>query len=174
MTEQTLTVDRLGHRGDGVSAGPGGEVFVPFSLPGEQVRGAVEGARMAAPRILAAAPERVAPPCPAFGRCGGCALQHGSDAFVAGAPGWGQSSTVRWIRSPRSSASSSMSCRTSRARPMSASGTPASRATWMPYERSVPPSTIWCRKTISSSHSFTATDRLCTPVKVSASSVNWW
>lgn len=74
-----VTVERLGHLGDGIAPGP---VYVPLSLPGEVVEGAVEGGRMAAPRIVTPAPERVAAPCPHFRRCGGCALQHASDAFV--------------------------------------------------------------------------------------------
>ncbi|PRX37100.1 23S rRNA (uracil1939-C5)-methyltransferase [Meinhardsimonia xiamenensis] len=73
-----LTVERLGHRGDGVA----GDVFVPGSLPGEQVEGEVEKGRMSAPRILAPAPMRVRPPCPHAKACGGCALQHASDAFL--------------------------------------------------------------------------------------------
>ena len=44
-----------------------------------------------------------------------------------------------------------------RARAITAGGSPARRATWMPYERSVPPGrTLW-RKMISSFHSLTAT-----------------
>ncbi|MGG7565715.1 class I SAM-dependent RNA methyltransferase [Rhodovulum sp. DZ06] len=83
-TQTELTIDRLGHRGDGVAHGPEGEVFAPFTLPGEVVRGEVSGGRMAAPKIAAPSAHRVKAPCPAFGRCGGCALQHASDAFVAG------------------------------------------------------------------------------------------
>ncbi|RMD88816.1 MAG: class I SAM-dependent RNA methyltransferase, partial [Alphaproteobacteria bacterium] len=73
-----LTVERLGHRGDGVA----GEVFVPGALPGELVEGEVEKGRMAAPRILTPSPIRVRPPCPHAKACGGCALQHASDGFV--------------------------------------------------------------------------------------------
>ena len=75
-----LTVRHLGHRGDGVADGP---VFVARALPGEVVDGTAEGGRIAAPRILAPSPDRVAPPCPHFRRCGGCALQHASDGAVA-------------------------------------------------------------------------------------------
>jgi hypothetical protein len=58
-----------------------------------------------------------------------------------------------------------MSARISFARTISSRGTPARRATWMPYERSVPPSTILCRNTISSFHSRIATLMLHTPFK---------
>ena len=75
----TLTVERLGHRGDGVAGG----VFVARALPGEVVEGEIEAGRIARPRILEPAPERVAAPCRHYRNCGGCALQHASDAFVA-------------------------------------------------------------------------------------------
>jgi 23S rRNA (uracil1939-C5)-methyltransferase len=75
-----LTVERLGHHGDGIAAGP---VFVPRTLPGEVVEGEVDGGRMAQPKIVTPSPERVAAPCLHYRTCGGCQLQHASDAFVA-------------------------------------------------------------------------------------------
>ena len=81
MTGTTHTIRHLGHRGDGVAAGP---VFVPRALPGEVVAGEVLGDRIPAPRIVKPSPDRVSPPCPHFRRCGGCALQHASDGLVAG------------------------------------------------------------------------------------------
>jgi 23S rRNA (uracil1939-C5)-methyltransferase len=75
-----LTVTHLGRHGDGVAGG----VFVPRSLPGEVVAGDVVGDRLSDPKVLTPSPDRVAAPCPHFKRCGGCALQHASDAFVAG------------------------------------------------------------------------------------------
>jgi len=74
-----LRIERLGHRGDGVAAGP---VFVPLTLPGEKVEGVVENGRMPAPRILVPSPDRVKAPCSHFKSCGGCSLQHASDSFV--------------------------------------------------------------------------------------------
>ena len=53
-----------------------GPVFVPFSLPGETVSARVADDRGDLIEILTASADRVAPPCPHFGRCGGCALQH--------------------------------------------------------------------------------------------------
>lgn len=75
-----LTIQRLGHLGDGIAEGP---VFVPRTLPGEQVSGEVEGDRMPSPRIERPSSDRVAPPCRHYKSCGGCDLQHASDAFVA-------------------------------------------------------------------------------------------
>lgn len=75
-----LTIERLGHLGDGIAAGP---IFVPRVLPGEVVEGDVSDGKMAAPRIVAASPERVAAPCRHYRGCGGCALQHAADGFVA-------------------------------------------------------------------------------------------
>lgn len=76
-----LTIDRLGHLGDGIAAGP---VFVPGALPGEVVEGEVTGERMQAPRIVAPSSDRVRAACPHYRACGGCMLMHASDGFVAG------------------------------------------------------------------------------------------
>lgn len=73
-------IERLGAQGDGVTAGG---VFAPFTLPGETVAGTVADGRIAEPKILTPAAERVVAPCPHFRTCGGCALQNASDAFVA-------------------------------------------------------------------------------------------
>ena len=56
-------------------------VMVPFTLPGERVRARVfrnhknfsEGDLV---EVLTPSPHRIAPPCPLFGRCGGCQYQH--------------------------------------------------------------------------------------------------
>lgn len=74
-----ITIERLGHRGDGIAAGP---IFVPLTLPGEVVEGTVEKGRIVAPRIVTPSSDRVRPPCRHFKTCGGCALQHASDSFV--------------------------------------------------------------------------------------------
>jgi len=80
----TVTIARLGHRGDGIAAdAAGGTLYVPRALPGEAIEGARAGDRIARPRILTPAPGRVRAPCPHYGGCGGCALQHASDGFVA-------------------------------------------------------------------------------------------
>jgi 23S rRNA (uracil1939-C5)-methyltransferase len=76
---ERLLIDRLGRRGDGIAAAPDGPLYVPYVLPGETVE--VESVaghadRRHAVRIEVESAERIAPICPHFGVCGGCALQH--------------------------------------------------------------------------------------------------
>lgn len=72
---------KLVYGGDALGHHQGRTVLVPRALPGErleveEVRTA-KGVVHACPlRVLAAAPERIEPPCPYFGRCGGCQYQH--------------------------------------------------------------------------------------------------
>lgn len=72
---RTLVIERLGRRGEGVARTKEGLVFVPFALPGESVVAEVEGERGRLIDVLASSGERVAPSCPHFGTCGGCAVQ---------------------------------------------------------------------------------------------------
>ncbi|MCP5039224.1 MAG: class I SAM-dependent RNA methyltransferase [Rhodobacteraceae bacterium] len=78
---KTVTIERLGHHGDGIAPGP---IYVPRALPGEVVTGQVENDRMNAPKILTPVSERVRPPCRHYKNCGGCSLQHAADGFVEG------------------------------------------------------------------------------------------
>ena len=73
--------EKLVYGGEALGHYQGQPVFVPLALPGErlevEVVRAAKGVLRARPlKILATAPERVAPPCPYFGRCGGCQYQH--------------------------------------------------------------------------------------------------
>jgi 23S rRNA (uracil1939-C5)-methyltransferase len=80
---EKLTIDRIGHRGDGVADTPDGPVFVPYALPGETVEvEAVPGHpdRRHLLRIDRPTSERINPICPHFSICGGCAVQHWSEA----------------------------------------------------------------------------------------------
>jgi 23S rRNA (uracil1939-C5)-methyltransferase len=76
---ERLVIDHVGHRGDGVVASGPEPVFVPGALPGETVE--VESVpghpdRRQLLRVEQPSPERIAPICPHFGICGGCAVQH--------------------------------------------------------------------------------------------------
>ncbi|KAB0680284.1 class I SAM-dependent RNA methyltransferase [Aureimonas leprariae] len=76
-----VAIEALGAKGDGVARLGGEPVFVPFALPGERVVVESAGARSAPVEILERSPERQEPPCPHFGACGGCDLQHTGDAL---------------------------------------------------------------------------------------------
>ena len=78
-----VTIDRLGHLGDGIAQGPLGAIFVPGILPGEEVEGELQGDQLADFRIVTPSVNRVKPPCSHAKTCGGCMMQHASDAFVA-------------------------------------------------------------------------------------------
>ncbi len=77
-----IEIEGLGAQGDGIVAGGG--LFVPFALPGERVRVVRHGERATVQEVVRPSPDRAVPQCPHFGTCGGCALQHASDGFVAG------------------------------------------------------------------------------------------
>ncbi len=76
-----VTIERLGHHGDGIAEGP---IFVACVLPGETVEGTADGDRLLNPKIITPSIDRVKPPCRHARACGGCQLQHASDSFVAG------------------------------------------------------------------------------------------
>lgn len=78
-----VTVERLGHLGDGIARGEAGPIYAPGLLPGEEAEGRLDGDTLAEIRILTPSPSRVRPPCPHAKTCGGCQLQHAADAFVA-------------------------------------------------------------------------------------------
>ncbi|TGQ52361.1 class I SAM-dependent RNA methyltransferase [Mesorhizobium sp. M1C.F.Ca.ET.193.01.1.1] len=71
-----FTIGRLGAQGDGIAAAEGGEVFIPFTLPGETVTAARQKDRATLMSVLEASPLRIDAACRHFTECGGCALQH--------------------------------------------------------------------------------------------------
>jgi len=71
---ETVTIASLGAGGDGIAETAEGRLFVPFTLAGETVTVERVGNRARLTGIVAASPERAAPPCPYFGACGGCTL----------------------------------------------------------------------------------------------------
>lgn len=70
------TIDHLGAQGDGIANTPQGQIFVPFTLPGETVNAQPAGKKHEALAILEASPGRVEPVCRHFTACGGCQFQH--------------------------------------------------------------------------------------------------
>ena len=82
MTEH-LAIASMGHRGDGIAEARDPAVYVPYTLPGETVEVEAVPGHPDRRRLLAVklpSPERIAPVCPHFGTCGGCAVQHWSFA----------------------------------------------------------------------------------------------
>ena len=77
---ERLVIDHVGHRGDGVALAGGQAIYVPYTLGGETVEVApVLGHHPDRRRLLAvehASEARIAPFCPHFTVCGGCAIQH--------------------------------------------------------------------------------------------------
>ncbi|RCS23383.1 class I SAM-dependent RNA methyltransferase [Phyllobacterium salinisoli] len=71
-----VTIDTMGAGGDGVAMTSEGQVFVPFTLPGEVANIAREKSRGTLMALIEASPERIDPACRHFEACGGCALQH--------------------------------------------------------------------------------------------------
>lgn len=72
-----IEIEYMGAQGDGVGPTEGGaRAFVPLALPGEIVTARREKDRAELVDVLKASPDRVVPPCPHFGVCGGCQLQH--------------------------------------------------------------------------------------------------
>ncbi|HDQ35015.1 MAG TPA: 23S rRNA (uracil(1939)-C(5))-methyltransferase RlmD [Chloroflexi bacterium] len=76
-----LKIEVLSHGGEGIGRHEKRAIFVPYVIPGEQVRVEImeEARRFSRARlveVLEPSPVRVEPPCPYFGICGGCHLQH--------------------------------------------------------------------------------------------------
>lgn len=76
-----LPISSLGSQGEGVGAYQGFKVFVPLALRGEEVLCRIQLVKKnyalgRLEEVVTASPERVEPPCPVYGRCGGCTLQH--------------------------------------------------------------------------------------------------
>ena len=76
-----LAIDDLAFGGEGVGRLDGYVIFVRGGLPGDRLRVTLTEARSRYGRgtieaVLEPSPDRVAPPCPYFGQCGGCRLQH--------------------------------------------------------------------------------------------------
>jgi 23S rRNA (uracil1939-C5)-methyltransferase len=76
-----LLVEKLVAGGDGLAFLEGKAVFIPFALPGERVLAEIcvekkDFAQARLVEVLQPSSHRVPPPCPIYGLCGGCNLQH--------------------------------------------------------------------------------------------------
>jgi len=79
--ELQLSIEKLVYGGDGLGHADGNTVFVPYVLPGEELRAEVSSRKKklvwAKPlQILKPSAARTKPVCPHFGTCGGCHYQH--------------------------------------------------------------------------------------------------
>jgi 23S rRNA (uracil1939-C5)-methyltransferase len=90
MSEEFMvSIEKLVYGGDGLAHEGERTVFVPFVLPGEQVRVALKSQKKrtawATPiEIVKAAENRVTPKCSHFKVCGGCQYQHIDSLTQAG------------------------------------------------------------------------------------------
>ncbi len=81
MSSFQLHLTAMAHGGEAIGRHEGKVIFVPYTIPGEEVLVEVveERRRYARARlmeVLSPSPHRVEPPCPHFGQCGGCHWQH--------------------------------------------------------------------------------------------------
>src|SRR2546425_5623002 len=85
QTDKTVLVqiDKLVHGGKGLAHDGSLAIFIEGVLPGESVRiqrervkkGYAEGRLL---EVVTPSPHRTDAPCPVYGQCGGCQLQHAS------------------------------------------------------------------------------------------------
>ena len=83
--ELRLSIEKLVYGGDGLAHADGNTVFVPYVLPGEEVRAAAKARQKKLLwaellEVTSPAKERGKPRCPHFQKCGGCHYQHISAA----------------------------------------------------------------------------------------------
>src|SRR2546430_7211702 len=76
-----LKIEDVAFGGKGVAREQGKAVFVPYTIEGELVSAEIvrekrQFAEADLVEVKQSSPNRVAPECPYFGRCGGCAYQH--------------------------------------------------------------------------------------------------
>lgn len=81
--QSLVEIEKPVYGGQFLARAEGKAVFVPLTLPGEQVRIRVTQSKSGYSTaelidVLAPSPQRIAPPCPHFGVCGGCNYQHTS------------------------------------------------------------------------------------------------
>ncbi|MGB2589188.1 MAG: 23S rRNA (uracil(1939)-C(5))-methyltransferase RlmD [Candidatus Acidiferrum sp.] len=79
--ELRLSIEKLVYGGDGLAHAEGNTIFVPYVLPGEEVRAAQKSQKKKVIwakllEVTKPSKERIAAPCPHFQTCGGCHYQH--------------------------------------------------------------------------------------------------
>lgn len=84
LDELEVDIDQLVSGGDGLARFEGIPIFIPRSAPGDHLRIRLverkpDFGRGEIVEVLKAGPGRREPPCPHFGNCGGCDLQHLDD-----------------------------------------------------------------------------------------------
>ncbi|GJL92111.1 class I SAM-dependent RNA methyltransferase [Hyphococcus sp.] len=79
--EAEIRIDNIGARGDGVAFVDGAKIFSPLTAPGDLARIAYRGDRGEVITLIEKSPHRAEPVCIHYGDCGGCGLQHVSEAF---------------------------------------------------------------------------------------------
>jgi 23S rRNA (uracil1939-C5)-methyltransferase len=77
----TARVEGVAAGGAGIARVEGKSVFIDLTAPGDLVRGRItkehrSWAEAVLLETIEPSPQRAEPPCPLFGRCGGCSLQH--------------------------------------------------------------------------------------------------
>ena len=75
-----VTIERILPGGVGLAHADGKTVFVSLAAKGDRVRVTIDRAQgnllfASITEILEPSPDRIEPPCPYFGRCGGCDFQ---------------------------------------------------------------------------------------------------
>ena len=83
MSEREIEVLWVSEGGEGRARVDGAVANFPDALPGELLRVRREGRAWVVEARLRASPDRVAPVCALYGRCGGCSMQHASPALQA-------------------------------------------------------------------------------------------
>jgi 23S rRNA (uracil1939-C5)-methyltransferase len=81
MSEVVVDIEKLAFGGAGIGRVDGKACFVPYTAPGDRVRARVVREKRSyleaeLREVLEPGPDRVPPPCPVFGTCGGCDWQH--------------------------------------------------------------------------------------------------
>ena len=88
-SEVEIEIEAIGAQGDAVGRHAGETVYVTGGAPGDRLRVRLRARRgrtvLADPvELVRPGPGRQTPPCPHFGACGGCRLQHVDETVYAG------------------------------------------------------------------------------------------